>query len=200
MTLLTICTELALDVGMSVPDSVAASTSREWTEAKSFSEQVADELARRVDWGELSGQATLTGDGTNQTFTLPTGFSRLAMGAAVTTGVSPLYPLSRAEWGTLTAAEGTPRYFLLEGDQITLWPYLANAETVTVNYQTGNWCSNGTGAWTADDDTALIDEDIIAKGLIVRWRRQKGMDYADYEAEFEAAVLDLAGFNDGARS
>ena len=51
----------------------------------------------------------------------------------------------------------------------------------------------------ADTDTALIDEELLLKCLIVRWRRQKGMDYADHEAEYEAALKSYAGFDDGGR-
>ena len=59
--------------------------------------------------------------------------------------------------------------------------------------------SNGTAAWALDDETSLIDENLFAKGLIVRWRRQKGMEYADHEAEYEAALMDIARFNDRSR-
>ena len=51
----------------------------------------------------------------------------------------------------------------------------------------------------ADTDTVLVDEGLFIKGLIVRWRRQKQMDVADYEAEYEAAMSDFARFNDRTR-
>jgi hypothetical protein len=88
---------------------------------------------------------------------------------------------------------------LLEGAEITLWPYLANAATATVQFQSKNWTSAGSATFTADDQTSLIDEALFLKGLIVRWRRQKGMAYLDEEAEFEAALADLAKFNDRGR-
>ena len=48
-------------------------------------------------------------------------------------------------------------------------------------------------------DSPLVDEDLFAKALIVRWRRQKGMSFADEEAEYEAALQDFARFNDRSR-
>ena len=92
-----------------------------------------------------------------------------------------------------------PRYFLLEAETLTLWPYLENGATVTVQYQSLNWCDNGTAAFAADTDSPLVDEDLFAKALIVRWRRQKGMSFADEEAEYEAALQDFARFNDRSR-
>lgn len=199
MTLLTIVNDLADNVGIAQRASVIGEGSRDSLEAITLANATGEELARRVDWGQLQQTETLTGDGTNQTFTLMAGFSRVTRGAAVFAGGSIVRPLSRAEWGALTPVEGVPRYFLLEGDEITFWPFLANGETAIVSTQSGNWCSNGTSEWQADTETSLIDEDLFLKGLIVRWRRQKGMDYADYEAEFEAALQNYATFNDRSR-
>jgi hypothetical protein len=199
MTLLTIAQGLAKNVGMQEPTSVVGSTLREWQEALQFANETGEELARRVDWGALQVSTTLTGDGTNLVHSLPAGFARVSKGAAVRSGTSSLRPLSRAEWGTLTPTVGTPRYFLLEGDDMTLFPYLANLATVTVSYQTKYWTSAGAAAFTADDQTSLIDEELFLKGLIARWRRQKGMDFADYEAEYEAALMDFATFDDRSR-
>jgi len=199
MTLLTIAQGLAKNVGMQSPTSVVGSTMREWQEALQFANETGEELARRVDWGALQASTTLTGDGTNKVHALPAGFSRLSRGVSVKTSSGILRPLSRAEWGTLTAVQGTPRYFLLEGAEVTLWPYLANAATATASYQTGYWTSAGADAFTVDTQTSLIDEDLFLKGLIVRWRTQKGMDVAGYEAEYEAALQDFAGFDDRSR-
>lgn len=199
MSLLTICEGLAKNVGMAIPDVVMTSPLREWSEAVHMANQSAEEITRRVSWGQLTATATLTGDGTNLKHALPAAFLRNVEGVAVSGSGGAVRSLSRAEWGSLTATEGTPRYFLLEEDDMTLWPYLANAATVTVAYQSKYWCSNGTDAWAADTDTALIDEGLLLKGLIVRWRRQKGMEYADLEAEYEAALGDYALFNDGSR-
>lgn len=199
MTVLSICQALAKDVGRAVPDVVVTNGHRDWVEAVNMSNATGEELARRVDWGQLTETTTLTGDGTNKEFTLPEGFSRIVRGEGVRGANGAVRPLTRAEWASLTPSEGVPRYFLLENNKITLWPYLADGETATVYYQSENWCSNGGKAWTADTETPLIDIDLMTKGLIVRWRRQKGMQYADQEAEYEAAIADMANFNDRSR-
>ena len=196
MTLLTICEGLALNVGLEVPTAVVTSSLREWDEAVQFANEAGEELARRVDWGVLHSTATLTGDGTNKVHTL-TG-SRLDAGVTVKTSTGYVRPLTQAEWNTLTAVSGTPRYFLKQGNSVTLWPYLANAATVTASYISKSWASSG-ATFLADTDTALIDEGLLLKGLIVRWRRQKGMSYADEEAEYEAALAQFADFDGRSR-
>ncbi len=199
MSLLTICNALAKNVGMAATDVVMTSPYRQWAEAVQFANETGEELARRVDWGQLQESITLTGNSTNLTHSLPVTFSRFNAGASVFAGTSIVRPLSRQEWSRLTPTVGTPRYFLLEGRDVTFWPYLASAATVTGQYQSKAWCSNGTDAFTADNETSLIDETLFAKALAVRWRRQKGMDYADLEAEVEAMIEDLARFNDRSR-
>lgn len=198
MSLLTICQNVARSVGTAVPTSVAGNTDRTAVVLLSLANEVGEELARRVDWGALTATTTLTGNGTNLTHTLPAAFSRVVRGAGVQGSGGTVRPLTRSEWGTLAASEGVPRYFLLEGRGMTFWPYLANAETVTVTYQSLNWASSG-DTFDADDDTSLIDEDLFAKFLEVRWRRVQGMDYADQEAEAEAALLDFAAFDNRSR-
>jgi hypothetical protein len=198
MSLISIAKVLAKNVGMAVPDVVITSPFREWQEATEFANETGEELARRVDWGQLQKAATLTGDGTDKDHALPGDLSRFSAGVAVRFGVAVLRPLTRAEWNTLVPVVGVPRYFLKEGDTMRFWPFLANAATVSVSYQSKDWSSSGQG-FMADTDTSLIDEDLMAKGLIVRWRRQKGMDYADWEAEYEAAIQDFAMFNDRSR-
>jgi hypothetical protein len=199
MTLLTIAKGLARNVGMQVPTSVIGSSAREWQEALQFANETGEELARRADWGVLQQSTTLTGDGTNLAHPLPAGFSRLNRGIAVRAGSGIVRPLTRAEWNVLTPVEGTPRYFLLEGDTLTLFPYLANAATVTVQYQTENWTSDGGAEFLDDSETPLFDEALFLKGLIARWRRQKGMPYQDEEAEYEAALQDFSNFDDRSR-
>lgn len=196
MSLISLAQGLAKNIGLAVPNTVTANGAREWVEFVHMANQEGEELARRVDWGQLTAVTTLTGTGANQEYTLPARFSRVVKGIGLSGNPRPL---TRAEWASLAPVEGVPRYYLLEGNQITLWPYLASGETVDLTYQSDAFTNTGGNAWTADDETSLIDEDLFLKGLIVRWRRQKGMDYADYEAEYEATLADIAGFDDRTR-
>ena len=198
MSLLSVVQALAKNVGMQVPSSVYGSSDRRWIEALEMANEAGRELARRVDWSALAGTTTLTGTGADVAHSLPADFDRLQRGVTVTHSTGTVRPLTRHEWNTLTAAQGNPRYFLLEDDTIRLFPYLASADTVTVYYQSERWVGANTG-YTADDDEADIDENLLAMGLIVRWRRQKGMPYEDFEAEYEAALQDYAGFDRRAR-
>ena len=199
MSLKTICDTMARDVGIPVSDQIVSSPKIEWQEAVSFSNLVGEELARRVDFGQLERLATLAGSGPSGGVMVAADFCRLSPGVCVTHNGNPLRPLTKAEWTDLPVSAGDPRYFLLEGSSISFWPPLELGESVSISYQSKNWCNNGSDAWANDTDEAVIDETLMAKGLIVRWRRHKGMDYADHEAEYEATLRDIAGFDDRSR-
>lgn len=198
MTLLTICQAIAKNTGAAVPTAVAASTTREHVEMVQCVNEAAQDAARRVDWGKLSASITLIGTGAATMYAMPSGFARLVKGVAILNASNAVVrPVTRAEWDFLTPSQGVPRYYLMEGAQIRFWPYLANAATATAYYQSENWCSNGASSFTADDDTSTIPEQVVTKGAISRWRRLKGLDFTDHEAEYEAALNDYASFDDG---
>jgi hypothetical protein len=201
MSLLTIAQAVARNTAIAVPSAAAGSTDRDMVNIVQFSIDTANELARRVSWGALRNTATITGTGANANFALPAGFSRLIDGNAVLIGgVAIRGGLSPDEWASLAPVEGVPRFFRLVGKTISFWPYPVLDASISVSYQSEFWCSNGSAAWSADDETALIPEDAIAKGTIWRQRRHIGQDFADYMAEYEAAMADYATFDERARS
>lgn len=201
MSLETIAAAFALNVGVEQTSQITTSQDRTWQEMLSLTNLVGNELARRVDWGALTKTQTIFSSGTPRTYDLSDDFSRITSGVGVTTtGGGIVRPLTRAEWALLPAGEiGIPRYFLLEDRTITFWPHPFPGEDITVSYQSENWAEANQRGYASDETAALIDEDLILLGLIVRWRRQKGMDYADYEAEYEATLLQLASFDDRSR-
>jgi len=63
----------------------------------------------------------------------------------------------------------------------------------TLNYVSGHFVakSNGTdfrAVFASDDDSTVYTEDLLVKNMVWRWKRQKGLDYTDDLAEFEAML------------
>lgn len=209
MNLLAIAKLVAIDVGLAQPSVVAAATDdtdRGAVELKQCLDFVGKELSRRVDWSALRATTTLTGDGTALAHALPAAYQRMMAGNAVKLAISNAVVrggLSAEEFLSLPAVSGTPRFYLIAGVDgartINFWPHLANTFQATAIYQSKNWVASAE-AYAADSDQALLPDDLMVKGGIARWRRQKGMDYPDYVAEFEAALANFAAYDDGARS
>lgn len=200
MTLLTIAKAVARNVGVDPPTAVLSTASGAAPMIAQFTREAATEIVRRVDWTALRATTTIVGIGQDVDYDLPPAFQRLISGMAVKIdGVAIRGGVSADEWASLTAVAGTPRYFRLINNQISFYPYPAAAASITVTYQSKNWCSNDTNDWSSDTDTALISEDLITKGAIWRWKRHVGGDFQDHLGEFEAALADLARFDEGAR-
>jgi hypothetical protein len=195
-TLLEIGEALALNAGMKAPTQIVGSTTRQCQEILELANEAGVELARRVNWGILTRSTTITSTGSGD-FELPLDYMRMTAAAAVKNGSTILRPVSRSEWNTLVTATGTPRVYHLDGQRaISFWPYPTAGITVAIRYQSTEWASSG-AQFLADDATPLVKDDLLIKGLIARWRRQKGMSYADEEAEYEAALADYTLSQDG---
>jgi len=144
MTLLTIAQDVARNTALDVP-ATASSTAREIVNVVQFINDTGLELARRVNWGALRTTTTITGTGATANFALPAYYLKLIEGGAVFAGsVAVRGGLSPDEWAALTPVEGTPRFYRLRGSSISFYPFLANAATATVHYQSTAWASNGT--------------------------------------------------------
>ena len=201
MTLLTIAQDVARNTALDVPATASGSTAREIINVVQFINDTGLELARRVNWGALRASTTITGTGVNANFALPAYYLKLIEGGAVFAGsVAVRGGLSPDEWAALTPIEGTPRFYRLRGSSISFYPFLANAATASVNYQSTAWASNGTDRLQLDAETSLIPEDLLVKGAIWRQRRHVGQDFADQIAEYEAALADYAAYDARDRS
>lgn len=186
-------------MGISLPDRISGSTLREHQEIFEFLNAVGEDLSRRVDWGVLTKEMNVPGNSTAGETLIASDLKRLSQRTAVIYGSTVLRPLTRSEWNTLDHVEGAPRYYLLEGQSISFYPYLSTNSVVKVRYQSMNWCDNGSDEFSLDEDMPLLPFELFEVGLISRWKRQKGLPYSDFEAEYEAALNDYASFDDNSR-
>jgi hypothetical protein len=199
MSLVSIARSIAINSGIAIPASVLSNNDPDAQKIVQFTQEAAEEIARRVDWGGLRKTTTITGTGDNDVFGLPGDFARLTVGNSITVGGLPVrVGLTADEWTSLTAASGTPRYARLSGSNIAFYPYPLLGVEVSVSYQSKDWCSGG-DAWANDSDVGLVPEVLIEQGAIWRWRRQMGSDYQDQLAEFESTLAEYAKFDDGMR-
>ena len=204
MTFLEIMKDVAKNAGLDVPVTVTTGDPDQ-VKLSQFINETGRELARRVDWGALRKEITLTGDGTPNLASIAPDYDRLPAGLAVTADMSPVRgSLTADEWFSLAPIEGTPRYFYLKDSRIGLYPYLSVGKAVRIQYQSERWVvepgTQGFDEMTKDGQETPLDGNLIVTGAIVRWRRHIGKDFADYLEEFEAQLADIARANGGVRN
>lgn len=106
--------------------------------------------------------------------------------------------ISPQQWATQKALFALVPYnqYRIVGGNICFIPTPTAGDTCTFQYQSKNWATNGAttySTFTADAQTSLLDEDLLALGLKWRWKAEKGLDYAEDFATYERSVNDAMG-------
>lgn len=124
-----------------------------------------------------------------------------------TTDLPIIGPLTPQEWQARQAfpIAGPGQQFKIEQGKLYFSPNGANAtDTIAFHYRTKAWCesSGGTGQteWLADTDVGRLDEGLMRLGLIWRWKKQKGLEYAEDFNTYERRVLNAIARDGGAKT
>ncbi len=221
MTLLTVVQQAAVLCNLPQPSSVIASTDPNTPILLALANQEGQELSRRHDWSSLTIEdftflSTATEEQTNATTIV--GFGRLLPNPELwNQSSSQKYtgPISAREWvqlQSLAITTGSPGWWRLAsntttvpfGPTIWIFPAPTAGETLAIPVVSEGWAANSSSGsfedqWLSDADYALIPERLMTLGLIWRYKKTKGLDYAEdmatYEREVERACTRDRGAN-----
>jgi len=190
MSLLTATNEVADLVSLDRFTAIAGSGADDARTMLTIAQEAGEEIAHRVDWNRLIRTAGIAG----APYTLPGDYHRPVPGAMIVSALGVFVrPITNTgEWAVLRQVGSSQPYYYRSGGTIDIVPTVA-AAGATLNYVSGHFVakSNGTDfrpVFAADDDTTVFNEDLLVKGMVWRWKRQKGLDYVDDLAEFEAIL------------
>jgi hypothetical protein len=194
-----------------VADACRASRPSAWTSAttltyrdlKRYLRQTVDELLDRVDWPDpITLDTTITGTDA-ETYDLPAAFNRMARDEfavyeTTTTRRAVIPVTSNSDWTFLedVGSSGGDRFYRVTGDEnagfdISFFRSLETGATVIASFVTKNWLSLGgtpDSTWTDEAATLLLPRDLVEMGCVWRFRRDKGLPFADRMAEYEARL------------
>lgn len=206
MTLLTTIQRAAVLAGMPRPGAAASAPDSATAQMVELARLDAEELAARIDWSALIHQQVFTTvAGVAQAAGLPADYGRMAYGSVIRQD-GRLWtlegPTANVDWDRLVAfPQGSlPSRWRVFGGQMQILPAPPAGQVVRYDYSSRNLYRSkdgvGKATWDADDDVCLIPEDVIALGVVWRWRALKGLEYGEHMATAEAAIARTAG-NDG---
>lgn len=192
----------AILCGMPAPAAIVTATDPTAKLFLRLAQQEGRELARRHDWQALKVDYTFTSTASEQQPAFPADFDRLVpMGELWDRTANLLYsgPVDDMIWGRLKGLPlnvGMPGYWRLIGGRLHVFPAPPAGHTFALPYISAHWVRPVSGSnqpnFTLDTDSALIPEYLIALGIVWRFKRARGLDYADdlatYEREVEAAA------------
>ena len=183
MTLLSICNDVCDEVGILRPSTIVSNTSDDARKLLRLANKVGTRLMKAFPWQVLRGEKTFTAvSGSEQASILPDDFDRFVpetfwnrSGSKLITG-----PINPIEWQTIKAlsTDVVEYKFIYRGGSIYVTPNMAGGETLAFEYVKKNWCQSSGGtaqdAWAADDDTGIIDEELMTLGIIFEFLDSDG--------------------------
>jgi hypothetical protein len=204
LALLDFIQDVADEVGVTRPQAVVSSTDQTVRTLLSLANREGKTLAKRCQWEAMTKTATWTTTATQDqglVETLAPGFDYMINQTHWLRGQRrPMGgPLSAADWEQLlgNAALGPYPSFRILADRFQMLPAPPAGIAAAFEYQSRYWCQNADGTmgkikFSADTDTGIISEDLIAMGVKWRFRQSKGLSYdeefRDYEEQVNNAI------------
>lgn len=209
MSLLSIVQQASVELGLDSPSAAIGSGNVTYEQLAVLANTEGEELARAHDWRALLKTTfTLTGDGSTTLWALPSAFERFVIPYPLWEQDRPMFPLqgplTSSEMLALQSANVNPPYYnwRLKGGYIEVYPALPSAKVISSEYISKNWCTTSDGVteqsrFLTDADLALLDERLIRLGVIWRWKRAKGLDYAEELRTYDLEKMKRIGSDSG---
>lgn len=195
-------------IGIVSPNAAVTSTDQQIIQLVSICEEEGQELAARFSWQALQAEATFTTLAAELQTSLATcapGFNFILNNTIYNRTLQrPVFgPSSPQEWQADKSAQfsGPWASFRIKGGSIYFYPAPSAGDSCYFEYSSRNWISTSAGGtsatWTDDADTPLLDDQLITLGTIWRWKKTKGLDYAEDFATYERRVTDATNRDSG---
>lgn len=159
---------------------------------------VSRDLLDRHDWSALCTFERLLPSSETAEFSLPANFYRLQKPSSrdddavyeVTPNRRPVYPLNGGGiWTDLQAyGAAADRFYRRMATGFEFYRPLPAGSEVRIHYVKTTWVNGTANVWTTDADVPVWPSHLMRYGVIYRWRRSKGMRYADEQAEYESVL------------
>ncbi len=211
MSLVTICTDALNSIGgFNVPSSFYANTDLTAKQCVALVNEAGKDLEKNDRWSELLTEGSIATVSGTATYDKPTDFRAFGnMSQWDRTNMWRLTgPVPSLVWQWLKSgivvASTNNRWFMVRGPYITIHPTpTTTGDDLRFDYYSKNWLtvqSTGLSAsrWASDNDTALLDEDLLTADLKWRFLQAKGMPYEPEYKRWESLKESLLSDN-GAR-
>ena len=211
MTLASICQGALREIGeFEVPDTFVGSANRTATQMLNLAQREGRVLSRRFDWQALTIRKTFTTTVAEiQTGAIPADFRHFKNLTwwDDTNQWKLRGPATANQWQILKSgisAAAAQKWVRRRGNDLLLWPApTVTTDTISYEYVSKYWVdtdaddAGDSASWVADDDTALLDEELMQMGLVWRFLKSKGLPYEEEYNEYEIIVRSAMSHDKG---
>jgi hypothetical protein len=209
MSLLTIAENALNEIGgFDVPTSFYGSTNATAKQIVAICNREGKTLEKEIRWAELITEHTFTTVADTATYALPSDFRAFGpmsqwdrtnnwrMGGPV-----PPFVWQWLKSGNTVGTQAN-KLFMVRGAYFTIYPTPSGTDDIAFDYYSNAWVtkqvdSSNVAAWTADNDTARLNEDLLTMGVKWRFLQAKGMPYEPEYKEYESIKESLREDNGG---
>jgi hypothetical protein len=201
---------VAARLSLPVPTAVVGSSDKQVIQLLALANQEGRALARRGPWQALAEEASfVTAASPAQPGAVPGDFDRFVPNSFFNRSTRrPIWgPLTPQQWQWIQAQPIFSTACLAwrrRSGQFLITPTPPAGETIAYEYLSANWARSAAGTpqpgFQADTDLAWLDEELITLGVVWRYLRAKGLDYAEEMASYEREVEQALARDGGASS
>lgn len=195
--------------GFEVPSTFYGNNNLTAVSCVNLLQEAGNTLVRQHRWQELITEYTFSTVNGTSAYSLPSDFRAFANMSQWDrsnqwrmTGPVPSIVWQWLKSG-ISVASTDNRWFMVRGNYLTIYPTpTVDGDTIAFDYYSNAWItkqadSTNVTAWTADLDTARIDEELLTLDLKWRFLEAKGMPYEPEYKMFESVKEDLLADNGG---
>ncbi len=210
-TLLTIIQGVADRVGLAPPSTVVGNADPQARQLLSFANQEGAALARRANWQATTFEKSFTTLAQEtQTGALPADYDRMVKDTFYdrSSGRPVVGPVAPVEWADYKAGTSpiTSYCYRIRGNAVLIAPTPDAGLTFAFEYISTFWCGGAASvvptasAWADDTDVAYLDSELMVLGVLWRYQKSRGLDFAQSFADYEALLAQVQGRDGTART
>lgn len=180
------CSELAL----AIPGSVSDQQDDQIRQIVQIANRVGNDLCREFDWQILVNQYVFSTTEGQLEYDLPTDWMR----AVHSTGWDnakriPMYgalsPQAWAAYKAMSLGSGVDLFYRVINGRMVLVADPPNNNEVQIEYISRDWIVSAGGGYydriQRDDDVVLFDANLMLEGMLLRWRKTKGLPFEEMD-------------------
>ena len=201
MTAQDVLTRVGWEIGQNGEAMLFSSENAIVKQLKQIMFAAGNDIAGRTEWQKLHRDWNINGQETS--VDLPDDFKEFQEGGAIRvfpSGDETRYQPVRLitdpmQWDMITARPSAQNYARISGGQL----HFSNGTGIAARarYISKFWNLNAGAAVTAANEMFAIPEDLLVRGMVWRWRRQKGLPFTDQQSEYEADLIEAISADRG---
>ena len=209
MSLLSVIQEVCRRINIPQPASVIGNADANITQLLGIANEEGQKLARRHRWTALNVEATFQTLAAQQQVNVKTtwpDFRYIVNDTLWNRDLKrPVFgPLVPAQWQQLAAQsmQGPWQQYRIRQGYFYFIPQPPAGQNIWFEYASAYWLNNAVGGYSSnafrgDTDVVLLDEEIIQMGIEWRWKKKKGLEYAEDFTDYERMVLNAMAQDGG---